>query len=84
MPKRKGSGAVMRDMFEIAQRYGPESMETLGKAAADGDVDAAKALQRFFTDFMKLMGEGEASDVLKLIQGIRSGKRPRGRPRNTR
>jgi hypothetical protein len=79
--KRKDSSAVMREMFDIAQQYGPMSMETLGKAAAEGDVDAAKALQNFFSTYMKLMGEGEASEVLRMVQAIRSGKRPRGRPR---
>lgn len=83
MPKLKNSGTVMREMFEIAQGYGPKSMETLGKASEEGDVDAAKALQRFFADYMKLMGEGEALEVLKLVQAIRSGKRPRGRPRDS-
>lgn len=82
MAKAKGGAAVFREMFDIAKKFGPPSMETLGKAAAEGDVEAAKALQRFFADFMKLMGEGEGSENLKLIQKIRSGKRPTGRPRN--
>jgi len=81
MSKPKTGAAVFREMFELAKSYGPESMRTLGKAAADGDIDAAKALQRFFNDFMKLMGEGEASEVLKEIARIRAGKRPPGRPR---
>ena len=81
MPKAKGGSVVLREMFDIAKEYGPASMKTLGQAAAEGDIDAAKALQRFFADFMKLMGEGEASETLKEIARIRSGKRPPGRPR---
>jgi len=80
VPKPKGGAAVLREMYGIAKEYGPESMRTLGKAAAEGDIDAAKALQRFFNDFMKAMGEGEASEVLKEIARIRAGKRPPGRP----
>ena len=80
MPKPKTGAAVFRDMFEIAKEYGPPSMKTLGEAAAGGDIDAAKALQRFINDFIKLMGEGEASELMKDIARIRAGKRPPGRP----
>jgi len=82
MPKPKGGAAVLRDMLETAKKYGPGAMETLGKAAVEGDSDAAKALVKLFADMMKVLGEGETSETLKLIERIRSGKRGPGRPRD--
>jgi dihydrodipicolinate synthase/N-acetylneuraminate lyase len=80
LPKKQSPNEIFKEMFEICQEFGPDSMRTLGRAAKAGDVESAKALQRFFTDYMKLMGEGEASETLKTIQAIRAGKRPQGRP----
>lgn len=63
------------ELVAAALPHAAAAIETLGQAAADGDVQAAKALLDFLKSSTKDDGDSKGKDILSEIARIRERER---------